>query len=304
MLALNTRKLSTTLLLGFAILIAVSTVAEAAHDAPLQQRDHINLKRIVRKRSPQLTGPDGLPVVIGAAPIPDSSSSSTSSESTTAVSSSTTSAAESSTSSSTTTSASGTDSTVSGSSTTSGTESTTSSSTTSSATSTTTPPPPAATTPAPGNAQVETHVTQVKSTKTLVTSVNAEETAPPQLAGAAKTSSNVVTILIAVAASIGGVAILWTIFRKWKLGSSKKFEDRLQPIDWKPSGHDDDGIIPAHRRNSGNSFATSPRRNDQLEHDFTAGPTHVSPVGGYADMSRGPSPQMRENRGYEYGGRY
>ena len=59
MLALNTRKLSTTLLLGFAILIAVSTVAEAAHDAPLQQRDHINLKRIVKKRAPQLTGPDG-----------------------------------------------------------------------------------------------------------------------------------------------------------------------------------------------------------------------------------------------------
>lgn len=111
MLAINTRKLSTTLLLTFAILIAVSTVAEAAHDAPLQQRDHLNLKRIVKKRSPQLTGPDGLPVPIGAAPIPDSSGTAGSAESSTSTST-TTSAASASTSTSATTSGSASGSSV------------------------------------------------------------------------------------------------------------------------------------------------------------------------------------------------
>ena len=136
----------------------------------------------------------------------------------------------------------------------------------------------------------------------MVTSVQASATVLPELTGAAKVGSNVVTILIAIVASIGGILILWTIFRKWKLGSSKKFEDRMNPIDWRPETNDDSGL-PSRRLSSGSSYRGPPsaRSADPLDHDFTAGPSHVSPVGGYADMSRGPSPTMRENRGYDFG---
>jgi hypothetical protein len=108
-------------------------------------------------------------------------------------------------------------------------------------------------------------------------------------------------VLIAVAASVGGIAILWTVFRKWKLSSSKKFDERLRPIDWQQPT-EDDGAIPTHRRHSGaSSFRSGPghsdsgsRAHDPLDHDFTAG---ASTVGGYADLSRGPTvmPPMQEH---------
>jgi hypothetical protein len=109
----------------------------------------------------------------------------------------------------------------------------------------------------------------------------------------------ITTILIVVAASVGGIVILWTIFRKWKLAHSSKFDERMAPIDWQPTA--DDGIVPAHRRanSRASSFNSSSIHdnargaayNDRLEHDFTAAPTTLAPVGGYADLARGPSPQ-------------
>lgn len=92
----------------------------------------------------------------------------------------------------------------------------------------------------------------------------------------------------------------------------------MQPIDWAPSstqgyGHDDD--LPGHRRmGSGEShgsfhsgsehgqgnynYGTGSDRGhgaglvgDLPSHDFTAGPAHLAPGGGYADLTRGPSPQ-------------
>jgi hypothetical protein len=123
------------------------------------------------------------------------------------------------------------------------------------------------------------------------------------MAGAAaedKNKSNIATILIAVVASVGGVFILWTVFRKWKLGSSKKFDQRMQPIDWEKT---DDHH---HRRQSDSSFrsagahsARSPNGLHGLpDHDFTAGSSQVSPVGGYADMARGSSPPFGRNPRY------
>ncbi|KAF6766565.1 hypothetical protein DFP72DRAFT_867006 [Ephemerocybe angulata] len=267
MLALNTRKLSTTLFISLAVLVAVSTVVEASHDAPLQQRDHVNLKRILKKRATTFPGDGSSGPVIGAAPIPGAGSSST------------------------------TDPLSTGTSTT--------------ATTATTPGGitiglPLGSTETTGTTSGTT--SGVRSTKTVVTSVEASSTTVPQLSGAAaQKSSNIMTILVAIAASLGGVAILWTVFRKWKLGSSKRFEERLQPIDWKSPSHDD-GLPASHpRRNSGSSFNSGRSRGNglsPLEHDFTAGPSGVSPVGGYADMSRGPSPPMRENHFNGTGGRY
>lgn len=122
------------------------------------------------------------------------------------------------------------------------------------------------------------------------------------------------TALIAVAASVGAVVILWTIFRKWKLGRSAKFDERLNPIVWQSTSHED-GVIPgAHRRLSGSSFHSANAHGNSAglgygssdhghgsdatpspyslpSHDFTAGPATLAPIGGYADLARGPSPQ-------------
>ncbi|KAI0257682.1 hypothetical protein BJV78DRAFT_1164341 [Lactifluus subvellereus] len=137
------------------------------------------------------------------------------------------------------------------------------------------------------------------------------------------------TILIVLAASVGGCAIVWTIIRKWKFRPSAGFEDRLEPIDWQPAEHDSG--LPTHRRvpSNASSFHSGGHdggltRSDSQgsaannagrgltplpEHDFTAGPATLAPVGGYADLARGPSPQpqMQEalqrgpsfNHGYE-----
>lgn len=143
---------------------------------------------------------------------------------------------------------------------------------------------------------------------TRTQSVGAESTGVPALqSGAAKTKSTTLTILIIVASSIGGVAILWTIFRKWKLGRSSKFDERLQPIDWQPT-NPDEGIIPSLRRapssassfHSGSGHGYSANRAVGYaipDHDFTAVPSHSAPIGGYADLARGSAtqPPMQEN---------
>jgi hypothetical protein len=130
------------------------------------------------------------------------------------------------------------------------------------------------------------------------------------------------TVIIVIAASVGGIFILWTVFRKWKLSSSKKFDDRLRPIDWQPTTGEDD-VIPTHRRvPSGSSFHSAGHDSNNgstrnagpgfvpLDHDFTAGPAHANNIGGYADLARStsPNPGMQElgrgpsfNRGYDQG---
>lgn len=98
------------------------------------------------------------------------------------------------------------------------------------------------------------------------------------------------------------------MFRKWKLGRSSKFDERLQPIDWHPTGTEDGG---QRRFSTGASSAGSHGGvtggysgsdhghggSDHVyshglpDHDFTAGPATLAPVGGYADLARGSSPQ-------------
>ena len=123
-------------------------------------------------------------------------------------------------------------------------------------------------------------------------------------------------MIVALAASIGAIALAWTLFRKWKLRPSSSFDERMQPIDWEPSGPEDSGLPGVRRTNSSASHgsfqsaghgdgygATSSHGHGGLEplpeHDFTAVPAAHAPVGGYADLQRGPSPQpMAEvNRG-------
>jgi hypothetical protein len=146
--------------------------------------------------------------------------------------------------------------------------------------------------------------------------------------GGSSLSHTTITILIVLAASIGGCAIIWTIIRKWKFRPSAQFEDRLEPVNWQPTEHDSG--VPSHRRmasdassfhsaghdnmglsrsNSGGAYNAGRSLTPLPEHDFTAGPAALAPVGGYADLTRGPSPQpqMQEalqrapsfNQGYE-----
>lgn len=271
--------------------------------AKLQQRDHVNLNRVVKKRAPLPQVDDnGSPFgpVVGAAAIPSSS----------AVSTSVTSVSRSSTLSvSHTESASSASSAISVS--TASTNSTSSTSTTSSSTISSTSSVASTTSQAPNLSPVpvaEGPASTAKSTVTRTQSVGATSTGVPALqSGAAKTKSTTLTILIAVASSIGGVAILWTIFRKWKLGRSSKFDERLQPIDWQPT-NPDEGIIPSHRRatssasssHSGTGHGHSANRAIGYaipDHDFTAVPSHSAPIGGYADLARGSAtqPPMQEN---------
>jgi hypothetical protein len=152
-----------------------------------------------------------------------------------------------------------------------------------------------------------------------------------------KTGKTVVTVLIVVAASVAGIVILWTIIRKWKLSKSDSFEDRMQPIDWQPTPDGSAGPPFERRVSTASSFHTDPNMDAQHnmgaygagaeydgpdyppgapplqpvpDHDFTAGTTqqYHAPVGGYADLARGPSPpQMQEAYGQGmvgYGGGY
>ena len=162
-------------------------------------------------------------------------------------------------------------------------------------------------------------------TSTQSISATASGTAAPLVQSASsKTKSTTVTALIAVAASVGGIAILWTIFRKWKLSSSKEFDRRLNPItDWQPTNGEDDLIPTLHRApSSSSSFHSGGGSGDghipsrsaglaPLDHDFTAGPGNSAPIGGYADLARAssPNPPMQQalgrgpsfNHGYDVG---
>lgn len=160
------------------------------------------------------------------------------------------------------------------------------------------------------------------------TSAQSSASSAPQISGATssgKITRTTLTVIIVIAASIGFIALAWTLFRKWKLRPSSNFDDRMQPIDWQPTGPEDTGL-PSHRRaGSGASHGSfhsgdghgygSNHGHGALDpigdHDFTAGPQTLAPVGGYADLQRGPSPQpMAEvTRGpsltrQQYGGAY
>ena len=122
------------------------------------------------------------------------------------------------------------------------------------------------------------------------------------------------TVVIVIAASVGAAVIVWTIIRKWKFRPSSDFEGRMQPIDWQPGGADEDSGLPGQRSlsraSSFHSGSASGHVDDQMrgyapplnpipDHDFTAGPAHLAPVGGYADLARGLSvqPMMQESFG-------
>jgi len=136
-------------------------------------------------------------------------------------------------------------------------------------------------------------------------------------------TKNTMIAIVVIAASVGGAAAIWTLIRKWKLGTSSKFDTRLQPIEWSPEGesglpggirekdiggavgappatekrrpnstgsegsfHSGDGNFGRNVTGNGNLFAEQ----DVPPHDFTAGPVQPYPAyeynAGYVDLQR------------------
>lgn len=163
----------------------------------------------------------------------------------------------------------------------------------------------------PTTSQVTRTLTTTSPTSSGATSLSASSSTDK------KVTKTTLVVIVSIAGSIGFIFVAWTLFRKWKLRPSKNFDDRMAPIDWQPTNDNDDGL-PRHRRisvashgsfQSGNGhdvFAADSGHghgntgasplNPIPDHDFTAGPSTLAPVGGYADLQRGPSPtpQMGE----------
>lgn len=91
---------------------------------------------------------------------------------------------------------------------------------------------------------------------------------------------NVRIILIVIASILAGLLIVWTAIRKWKLRSSRSFQNRLAPIDWQPDSDKDRVSAPPAMTEVGsdkdsirrNMFAPDgPSTLAPPAHDFTAG---------------------------------
>jgi len=267
-------------------------VAVEANDFAVPRREHDSLKRFVYKKRADGVADLGNTGIINFAGDPNAGNTNGT------TSTNTTSTDTGSNSTVTSTSASGTS--LSGSTTTTSSSSSSTTSTTSQTTTTTTSAATGGTT---------THVTStIFNSQTLNDA--AATNVPEQQSATAVKKSTITTILIVIGASLGGVAILWTVFRKTKLGGSKKMDERMNPIDWNPSNDNSDaGIVPAHRlartnSQSSTNYGASAHGHGGYagdNHDFTAPSANLAPVGGYADLARGssPQPQMQEtlNRG-------
>ncbi|PAV22148.1 hypothetical protein PNOK_0210500 [Pyrrhoderma noxium] len=251
------------------------------------------------------------------------------STSTSSTSTATSSSTSTSSTSSTTSTLATTSSTVTSTSSTSSSTTTTSSSSTSEATLQFTQAPDEDT--SSSTQQLSTSVLTATVTGTSDASeASATETANATSAASKGISKTTITILIVIAATVGGSIILWTIIRKWKFSPSSEFEDRMQPIDWSPapdhrsndlhrtasnashgsfhsgSEHGSARTYGTYGNNNSNNNNNSNLVSDIPNHDFTAGPANMG--AGYADLTRGasPAPQMSQagasvNYGYGYG---
>jgi len=196
----------------------------------------------------------------------------------------------------------------------------TESSTTSSAGSTATSTSSHASSTPQTSAHADTHTATPTQSILYLTSSGTPTPTQTSSSSSSGMSHAAMTVLIVIAASVGAAVIVWTIIRKWKFRPSTDFEGRMQPIDWQPGASNEDTDLsgqhrPLSRTSSFHSASGNAHVDDQVrgpmggyggsalspipDHDFTAGPAHLAPVGGYADLARGPSPQpmMQESLG-------
>lgn len=98
---------------------------------------------------------------------------------------------------------------------------------------------------APSTRASSTGPTVINLTLTSTASGLASSSAAAATSAAASNSGNgglgkgTIIAVGVVAGSVALVAAIWTIFRKWKLGPSRRFEDKLQPVElFDPKGPD------------------------------------------------------------------
>lgn len=60
-------------------------------------------------------------------------------------------------------------------------------------------------------------------------------------------------------------------------------------------------MVGLSRSDSGAEYNAARSLTPLPEHDFTAGASNFAPVGGYADLARGPSPQPQMQEAMQYG---
>ncbi|KAH7929339.1 hypothetical protein BV22DRAFT_1102486 [Leucogyrophana mollusca] len=312
-------KLSLTLLLYVSLVLALAVSADAK-EFDSHRRDHVSLNRLIRKRAPD---PQGLTSIFsnsgqsngpangaGADPPPAPAASSSAADTKAATTSTSASAAATTSTSASSAAASSSAAAASSSGgllgsilnpllpSSSSSSSTSSTSTTSAAVAKTSAPPV--------QAQTTVNGPSGPSIAYFTSSASATPSSAPTTSSGTITHTAMI-VLIVIGASIGGSVIIWTIIRKWKFRPSSNFEDRMQPIDWQPSN--DDGGAPLRRNpSSASSFHSGSGHIDENvagrgggygathlnpipDHDFTAGASSLAPVGGYADLARGPSPQ-------------
>lgn len=131
---------------------------------------------------------------------------------------------------------------------------------------------------------------------------------------------NTMIAIVVIASCVGGAAAIWTLIRKWKLGTSARFDNRLNPIEWAPEMEGSGSGLPGglrekdagstagekHKRagsagshgsfhssdidhnglgrnvtGNGNMFADQNPSTMPPPHDFTAGPAPAYTGGGY-----------------------
>lgn len=107
--------------------------------------------------------------------------------------------------------------------------------------------------------------------------------------------------IIVIAVVIGVALIGWTLFRKWKLRPSNRFDERMQPIDFSPT----DGFEKTHDEASRQrqEFVDDLDKGlvRDLDHDFTAGPSPVGAGYGYEGYKADPYYDQRYD---QYGQAY
>ncbi|KAM6498441.1 hypothetical protein JOM56_006389 [Amanita muscaria] len=299
MAARKSQHASITLVFYLALLVFASLADASSH---LHLNNH---KRLVKKRAPQLL-PDPLsssssPSRINTSPSTTDTATLTPTSSPLIIGHSTSSSGSTSSASSASLSSSGISSSATTASNVTSTAVSTSSTQVSSSTSSSSITLP------PSSARTLTQTATFTSSSSVAS-------APPQGTGGASDSKKTTTmVIIIIAASVGGVAIIWTLFRKWKLGRSTRFDERLQPIDWQPPTEGEgphrrptstEAAHNAHGSEHGHGASSDHGHGGRLtplpDHDFT--PLAANPfaaVGTYADLAREhtPRPQMQEAYG-------
>ncbi|WVF69137.1 hypothetical protein IAT40_003911 [Kwoniella sp. CBS 6097] len=131
-------------------------------------------------------------------------------------------------------------------------------------------------------------VTTASRTQSTHTSSSTAESAEGEKKSSGIGKTALIAIIV-VASVVGLAAIGWTLFRKWKLRPSNRFDKRMNPIDFSPHNDnmDDDFFEKTLQRTASNSSASRQRQELVAElddpshvpgvppHDFTAGSAGV-----------------------------